>query len=146
VTEGWRIALGIMVALALATFTILPSRMWTWNNVAEHVFPQDRPDESLNALGGAAWSWYFLYGRASWPFVRVEIDSVAIRIRSATRWSSWYVPTVTIPWVQAESVSPSGASGAIAIRMPNRPGLIRVSLWNGSLAAELRRLGVPLTE
>jgi hypothetical protein len=139
-TEAWKIVLGVVVLCGLVAFPIIPSRIWTARNQCEYEFPQDQGDLGLDFRGGAAWSWYFLYGRASWPSVRVEMGEIALRISPTTKWLAWYVPTVTIPWVQMETISASGSG--VAVRIPNKPGLIRVTSPRGSLVGDLQRLGV----
>lgn len=131
--------LGLIVAIWVVGSVVVPTRMWNARGQNVHEFR----DDHLNALGSVAWSWYFFYGRAGWPFARIEIDDIAIRIRPATKLSAWYVPATTIPWVQVESVSPSGRG--IVIRIPGQPGQMRVVLYQGSLPTELQRLGVPLS-
>lgn len=132
------VLLGLAVAVWIVGCVVVPTRTWARN----HNYHEFR-DDHLNALGSAAWSWYFFYARAGWPLVRVEIDAMAIRITPSSRWSIFYVPSVTIPWVKMESVSTSGRG--IVIRMPEQPGQMRVVLYQGSLASELQRLGVPLS-
>jgi hypothetical protein len=43
-------------------------------------------------------------------------------------------------WVQMERVTVSG--NGITVRMPHKPGLLRVWMYEGSLVSELQRLGV----
>jgi hypothetical protein len=137
----WGAVVGVFVlAVAIAAFVVIPKRAWT---IGDPISLQ-RPGEALSTLGSAAWSWHFLYGRASWPTVRIEADSLAIRIEPAKRWLSWYVPTATIPWVQA-SVWSSGSG--ITLRLNEKAsGWLRVSSHEGSLVRELKRLGVHVSE
>ena len=141
-SETWRVVLGVVVLVCgIFAFAILPTHIW--NTRSQSGLP-DGSDASLTAKGSVAWSWYFLYGRATWPSIRVELDEIALRISPGSRWFAWYVPSVTLPWVQMESIAPTGRG--ITIRMPNKPGQMRVVLWEGSLVGELQRLGVRTVE
>jgi hypothetical protein len=137
------VLLAVVVVAWLVGNVVVPSLLWSTRNQFAHEFHGPASVEHLVGMGGIAVSWYFFYWRAGGPGVRVEIDPTAIRVGPTIRWLGWAVPSVTIPWLQMESVTPSGRG--IVIRMPEQPGQMRVVLYQGSLPTELQRLGVPLS-
>jgi len=77
-SETWRVVLGVIVPVCgIFAFAILPTHIW---NTRSQGGPPDESDARLSARGSDAWSWYFLYGSATWPSVRLEIDEIVLRV------------------------------------------------------------------
>jgi hypothetical protein len=137
VAEYWRITLIIVIAFVwIMVCVAIPRRAWTTSGGER--FLDDAPLSS--ARGGAVWSWYFLFGRATTPFVRIEVHQLGLMIRSSTCFFSWYIPSSALLWSELASVRKT--QGGVMIRTKDRPGFLRLSTNSGSLFSQIEALGV----
>lgn len=134
----------IVIVLALVIgWTILvevPRRTWSLHrNEDRHKAQTCEPQRAFT--GGAAWLWTICYGRAVWPFVRVEIWDWGIRVRSTSVLMRWYVPSLMLPWDQISKVEYSGTG--IVIRIDDiKHGMLRIWPHKDSFAKILEELGL----
>jgi hypothetical protein len=140
--EVWRdISVVIVVALVVSLLVVIPRRAWTIGGFLNAATIQSV--EPHGVIGGAAWAWHGLFGRATAPFVRISIYSWGILVEPANACSKWYVPRAVIPWDQISSAMATRAG--VVIRVSSVPsGFLRLSTSQMDLASEMRRHGVSL--
>jgi hypothetical protein len=145
-TEPWKALLVIgVVALAFVVLVEAPRRSWTMGSMSDVNEEMKGSASIFSSVGGAGWLCYLFYGRATVPFVRIEVYSWGLRICPSHRLIAWYVPTTIVEWNRLSSIRASSTSLVIRVS-GKRASLMRLSARDGSLPELVEMLGIQLDE
>jgi|SRR5271165_6793076 len=98
---GKPLLVAAIVVVAWLVFVQVPRLQWSLKSSPAGA-EADTP--VLAATGGAVWLWYVFGGRATWPFVRIEIYEWGLRITPKHFVMRWYIPSAEVPF---DRLSPS---------------------------------------